>query len=660
MPYIEDDKMRLKKIQVTNFRSVDDSGEFDVDPVTCLVGKNEAGKSAILLALAALNPNKATPVTLDKERDYPRRNLVRYTQIHGEEDAVVVRTIWQLDESEIQVIAEEVGEHALTSQLVEVSRRYGKGIEVNAELNDSATVKHHLDLFALNAPERSMLKSPETIDQLIEVLNGLPSPTQKHLRLQEYLEEDGEPSTRVQDHVIRALPSFMYVSSYDRMDGAIQIEETRRKIETGQIDYNEHRGSRLFVDFLEYAGVPLDSITNVSTYETFNAMLQASSTNITDQILEYWSQNPDLDVEVRIDEARSDDPPPFNEGTIARARIKNNLHRVDTPFSERSAGFVWFFSFLVKFAQVKNAGGPVVLLLDEPGLSLHGKAQGDLLRFIDDKLAPFHQVVYSTHSPFMVPADKLQRVRIIEDKVDRTKTPRKSYGTKVSQDVLEVEADTLFPLQGALGYEATQTLFVGEHTLLVEGPSDILYLQALSGALKVRDRTGLDSRWTMCPAGGIDRIMPFVSLFARGLHVAVLTDLAHGAKGKVNRIRKSDILRAGHFYTVADFIDAPEADIEDIFDSKVYAEIVNRSYALPESHRVTTETLDQDTSTTRLVKKVEAMFNIMPESIPVYDHYTPAAWLIRNPDMLTGESEAIRRTLSVAERIFEAVNSLLE
>ena len=653
--------MRLQKIQVTNFRSVDDSEEFDVDPVTCLVGKNEAGKSAILLALAALNPNEATPVTLDKERDYPRRNLVRYKQIHGNEDAVVIRTIWELDEGEIQVIAKDVGEDVLTSPLVEVSRRYGTKIEVSAQLNYLAAVTHHLDLFALNASERSMLKSPKTTDQLIEALNRLQSPTEKHSRLQQYLSERGNATTQVRDRVICALPSFMYVSSYDRMDGAIQIEETRGRIETEEIDYAEHRGSRLFVDFLEYAGVAIDAITNVSTYETFNAMLQAASTNITEQILEYWSQNPDLDVEVRIDEARPGDPPPFNQGTIARARIKNNLHRVDTPFSERSAGFVWFFSFLVKFAQVKNTGGAVVLLLDEPGLSLHGKAQGDLLRFIDDKLAPSHQVIYSTHSPFMVPADKLYCVRIVEDKVDVTKTPRRSSGTKVSQDILEVEADTLFPLQGALGYEATQTLFVGEHTLLVEGPSDILYLQALSSALATRGRTKLDSRWTMCPAGGIDRIMPFVSLFAgKDLHVAVLSDEARGAKGKVNKIRQSDILRAGHFYTVADFIDEPEGDIEDIFDSETYAEIVNCSYALPKPHRVTVEKLNQDTSTTRLVKKVEAMFNVMPETIPVYDHYTPAAWLIRNPDMLTGESEAIQRTLSVAERIFETVNSLLD
>ena len=653
--------MKLRKVLVTHFRSVDNSEEFDVGPVTCLVGKNEAGKSAILLALAALKPNEATPVTLDKERDYPRRNLTRYKQIHGDEEAVAIRTTWELDRAEMEAIAEEVGQGVVESPLVEVSRRYATGIEVSAQLNHVAAVEHHYGLFALNAPERSMLKSPKTVAELIEVLKDLETPKEKHQRLLEHLSEQGDAHDRVEKLVIAALPSFTYVSSYDRMAGAIQIEETKRRIGTGEIERDELRGSRLFVEFLDYAGVAIDEITDISTYETFNARLQAASTDITDQILEYWSQNPDLDVEVKIDQARSGDLPPFNSGTIARARIHNRLHRADTPFSERSAGFVWFFSFLVKFAQVKNAGDQVVLLLDEPGLSLHGKAQADLLRFIDDKLAPSHQVIYTTHSPFMVPVDKLERVRIVEDKVDRTTTRPLSAGAKVSQDVLRVEADTLFPLQGALGYEATQTLFVGKHTLLVEGPSDILYIQALSAALKERGRTALDLRWTLCPAGGIDRIMPFVSLFAgKELHIAVLSDEARGQKGKVERIRRSDILQAGHFYTVADFIDAAEGDIEDFFDPELYAGIVNRSYALPESHRVTVEKLDQDTSTPRVVKKVEAMFKLMPEPIPMFDHYSPAAWLIRNPDVLLSESEAIERTLSVAERAFETYNRLLD
>lgn len=72
--------MKLVEAHVTNFRSAENSEAFKVEQVTCLVGKNEAGKSAILLALAALNPHPSTPVVFDRERDYPRRHLTAYAQ----------------------------------------------------------------------------------------------------------------------------------------------------------------------------------------------------------------------------------------------------------------------------------------------------------------------------------------------------------------------------------------------------------------------------------------------------------------------------------------------------------------------------------------------------------------------------------------------------
>ena len=653
--------MKLNQVQVKHFRSVNDSGTFDIDSVTCLVGKNEAGKSALLMALAALNPHPATPVAMEKERDYPRSNLTRYKDLHGDEEAVVVRTIWQLGQSEIEAIESEIGKNVLESKLVEVCRRYGNEIEVCAKLDHESALENEIGMVAFSASERSALRSPKTIDELAEALENLEAPKEKHSQLLNRLRQKGDESSRVSKIVIEALPTFMYVSSYDRMEGAIQINSIQRQLEYGELDAESHRGSKLFLEFLDYAGVPIDEITQVSTYETFNALLQAASTTITEQLLEYWTQNPYLDVKVTIDQARPNDPPPLNRGTIARARIINNLHKVDTPFSERSAGFVWFFSFLVKFAQVRNNGHPVILLLDEPGLSLHGRAQGDLLRFIDSELAPSHQVIYSTHSPFMVPPDKLSQVRIVEDKLDSQSTrPRKSLGTTVSQDVLRVGSDTLFPLQGALGYEATQSLFVGKHMLLVEGPSDILYLQALSHELRNRGRSGLDSRWTLCPAGGIDRIMPFVSLFVgKDLHIAVLSDEAAGYKGKISRIRQSDVLQADHFFTVADFVEADEGDVEDLFEAETFAEIINNSFELEGSDRITVEMLENDDSTPRLVKKVGAKFKLLPATIQMFDHYTPAAWLIQHPEFLNAESDALEKTLSLAERIFTKYNSLL-
>ena len=209
--------------------------------------------------------------------------------------------------------------------------------------------------------------------------------------------------------------------------------------------------------------------------------------------------------------------------------------------------------------------------------------------------------------------------------------------------------------------KTSQSLFVGEHTLLVEGPSDILYLKVFSSELKARKRTALDPRWTLCPSGGIDRIVPFVSLIAgKNLHIAVLSDEAQGAKGKVEKIRQSEILQAGHFYTVADFISQAEADIEDIIDAELYVEIVNRGYALEDPYRITAEGVNQNTSTPRIVKKVEAAFRIMPDAIPMFDHYTPADWLIRNSDVLSTKTDEVERTLSIAERVFETFNGLLE
>ena len=653
--------MYLKSIQVTNFKSVEDSGEFDIAPVTCLVGKNESGKSAILLALASLNPHNATLLNLDRERDYPRRLLTQYDSIHGNDGAIAISTKWELTDSDAQKVEDQIGNGVLKSNQVTVFRRYERDIEIKANLDYKQAVELLYQRFALNAPERSVLGSPSNTYELIKSLETLESPTTKHQELLQHLKAKGTVTVQLRRLISEMLPSFMYVASYDRMDGAIQLEHTNELIQNDQLDHDDHQGIKLFCEFLEYAGVSIDDIVNARRYETFTAKLQAASNNITDQILEYWTQNPDLDVLVKVEQARPDDPPPFNDGTIARARIQNQLHRVDTPFSERSAGFVWFFSFLVKFAQIKDDESPVILLLDEPGLSLHGKAQADLLRFFEEKLVPNHQIIYSTHSPFMVPASAFDRVRIVEDKIAEQGTRRTSLGTKVREDVLELEPDTLVPLQGALGYEITQSLFVGEHTLLVDGPSDVLYLQALSAVARSHNKSGLDNRWTLCPAGGIDKIMPFVSLFAGNrLHVAVLSDISCGDKRKLTRITESSVLQAGHLFTIADFIDATEGDIEDLFDPELYIQIVNLAYALEGSHILTIDKVNSvDLTTTRMVKRVEALFRLMPDTIPIFNHFTPASWLISNLGALEEKPEALARTLSVAEKVFDEYNALL-
>src|SRR5690606_7734051 len=139
------------------------------------------------------------------------------------------------------------------------------------------------------------------------------------------------------------------------------------------------------------------------------------------------------------------------------------------------------------------------------------RAQKDFLRFINERLAVNgRQVIFTTHSPFMVEPGRLERARLVEDKGTE-------HGTKVSKDVMSTDADTLFPLQGALGYDLAQHLFINEHNLVVEGTSDLTYISVISDFLKENSRTGYDDKWSVVPVGGADQIPTFVALLGNHL-----------------------------------------------------------------------------------------------------------------------------------------------
>ena len=443
------------------------------------------------------------------------------------------------------------------------------------------------------------------------------------------------------------------------MSGMVAIQKLQQDKENNTVSI----GDKIFLDFLEYAGTTLEELLNADRREALKATCEAASNEITEEIFQFWSQNNALEVVIEIDTGKPKDPPPFNTGMVADIRIRNTNHKATLPLSERSAGFVWFFSFLAQFKQLKKTPGNrnAVVLLDEPGLTLHGKAQGDLLRYIVERLLPDHQVIFTTHSPFMVPMDRLADVRIVEDVIVEQKGKRPEIkGTKVRSDVLEVDGDTLFPLQGALGYEVTQSLFIGTNTWLVEGPSDILYLQVLSQALIKRKREGIDKKWTLCPSGGIDKIAPFVRLFGgNGINVVVLSDIANGDKTKIENLKRANILKAGHFYTCADFTDQSESDVEDLFEPELFIKMLNNAYALPKLNAITLKALKEVDSTPRLVKRVEELFKLMPPSISEFDHFGTARWLLENPSILDSDSPSVNATLDRFEKLFKTFNALI-
>jgi predicted ATP-dependent endonuclease of OLD family len=234
------------------------------------------------------------------------------------------------------------------------------------------------------------------------------------------------------------------------------------------------------------AGITTEELENPDSYEEIKAELEAVSLDISNKVFKYWKQNSQLQVEFDV-KTDPNEEAPFNSGANLYIRVKNLEHGVSVPFDQRSKGFVWFFSFIVWFNSVQNRIGTdkeLVLLLDEPGLSLHGLAQADFLHYIDD-LSKEHQILYTTHSPFMIDSEKLHQVRTVEDV--------KGKGTVVSGSLSSTDKRTLFPLQAGLGYSLAQNLFIGAKNVLVEGPADLIFWKYFSTLLEQDGRTSLDS-----------------------------------------------------------------------------------------------------------------------------------------------------------------------
>ena len=277
------------------------------------------------------------------------------------------------------------------------------------------------------------------------------------------------------------MPKFLYFDEYYQLAGHENLDALLKRRDSGKLQPKDHP----LLGLINLARMDLKGLLQAERTVEVTNKLEAAGNQLTKQVLKYWSQNKHLKMRFDVREARSGDPEGMTSGYNIWGQVYDEVHWATTSLGSRSKGFVWFFSFLAWYEDVKRDKKDLILLFDEPGLSLHGRAQADLLSYFETELKPHHQVIYTTHSPFMVDAAHLERVRIVQDAgIDATEAlERDEDGTKVLANVFDGSQDSLFPLQGALGYDIHQSLFVGPNSLVVEGAADLLYLQIMSGRL---------------------------------------------------------------------------------------------------------------------------------------------------------------------------------
>ncbi len=638
--------MKLKSVRVNLFRNILDSTEVSIQPdVTCLVGKNESGKTAFLQALWRLRPARGNP-NFSVPDHYPAW-LEKRHRLEGR-DLNAVRAIeatFAWESADREAVEEKFGASIVPQKSdLRLWNTYANEVGWEPGCDESKAVEN-------------LIADHEIPDDLKKTFTGITSMTelQKVIASQSKVQAE-EPVALAALQALEAgrkallgdksfngvlwsiadsrLPKFFYFSEYSRLPYTVKIKHIL-SADVANLNESEATAKAL----LDLGGAEQEYLENPD-YERRKRELENVANALTEDVLKYWSQNRELRVLPEITQITEQRP----NGQHAvldelKIRIYDNRHSLSLPFTDHSAGFQWFFSFLAAFTKYEYQEPPVIILLDEPAVGLHAKAQADFLHFIEQRLTRRCQVIYTTHSPFMVQPGHLERVRIVEDR-------GKDEGSIASSDVLSRDPDTLFPLQGALGYDLVQHLFVAEHNLVVEGTSDYTYLRLISDYLSAQGgRVSLDPKWSIVPVGGADAVPTFVALLGNHLNVTVVLDSRKEGNQRLYRLAADKGLDKKRIILIGDVFGKNLADVEDVFSVGEYLELYNKAFA---SSVKETDLKGTDSIVSRIARYL---------GVDRFDHGRPADALLRERDTFLpklGED-----TLKRFEALFERINKTL-
>lgn len=649
--------IKLKKIEILKFKSFTSPQKIVVEnDLTVLVGMNESGKTSVLECLAKTNYFESDEkFTFNQTLDYPRKEKKAIDR--SGEDPKAIICVYELSDEIINLIEEEVGKGSwIGTKEIEITSRYSGNKLIGGVQIDFEKFIAHLNIIGLADELIIRLKQTKSKEEF-EALKVSYSDCSENLEIfSKYFSKSSQWQTFIEAYVYREiisknLPKFIYYDEYYQLPSRIVLESLISEEEEITDELKTAKA------LLELAEIDIEELITADDFEEYIAELEATEATISDTLFEFWSANKNLNIEFKIDKklrkvkrnvsihgySQEVDDIQIAEHVLD-IRVKNSKTRVSLPLQNRSKGFNWFFSFLVWFNKIQaDNNSTYILLLDEPGLNLHATAQADLLNFLES-LTDRYQIIYTTHSPFMVQADRLHRVRTVFSDLDTS---------IVTDSIQQKDPNTLFPLQAALGYDIAQNLFISKKNLLVEGVSDLMYLTQISEYLKSIDRIGLNDDITIVPSGGLDKVASFISLL-RGSKLSIFCLLDsftdQKAKSKLDRMISEKIIADKNIKFFHEFLeDRVKADIEDIFSIDEYLKLFNLSFK--EQYSEINET-NLDSNIEGILSQINKVINK-----PRFNHYLPA----KSFTMSTEYCEQLsKETLERFENIFKEVNKQLK
>lgn len=584
--------MKLTAFHIENYRCIQDSGWVEVDDIAVIVGKNESGKTSLLKALWKFNPFHKAQYDLDREWPRGRRR-------DKSPDKIVSTVRFEFSPEEIALV-EDIHESAKGITGVEIKKNYRGGYLYTflpQNPNDDHDISWVVSLLeeklgkvsehcsahfksqygtafkALADDVRENGGSKQAIAKLPEFKNRYPSFVQHDIdnRTVQTLHQTVDtvvadlkatPIRQAIDAIHERLPTFIYMDDYKIFRGSAQLDEVKQR--------KDSRGSQALtsedetlITIMEMAGLDLDEqVAKGQAEDKEQRMLDLddASLSLTNEIASRWSQKK---YEVRFEA----------DGQHFITWVKDVGATGLVPLEDRSKGFQWFFSFdMMLMYETKGKFENAIILLDEPGLHLHAAAQTDLLKRMK-AYAEKNQLIYTTHLPFMIEFTRLENIHVSEE------FPKE--GVKVHKNWATADKDSRFTLQAALGLSWSQSLFVGQYNLVVEGVTDFWFLTTISTLLRDAGQNGLDEQLVVTPVGGASKAAyAGTILHGQKLEVAVLLDSDREGRTAYEQLVKQWIVEAKHVLCLGEVLGVKDQrTLEDLFEPAYYVAHVNAAYA---------------------------------------------------------------------------------
>ena len=629
--------MTLKRFRVMNFRSIMDSGWIDCDDVTSLVGINEAGKSNVILALWKLKPVRDGEI--DTLHDMPTKEYSSWRSTP--EKIVFISADFELDSTLVDKVVSLCKCDRTAAAVVNIKRRYDgkylvsfpnykKNQSIDAAIvikivSDAATQLNSLkektkaeagikDKVAASYKDILSLLSEKTVlteTALDEIEEKYPTGitqsatseiypnlknTQKAIANAFAVLNPVNPTdnSEARKLMLSEMPSFVYYSNYGNLDAQIYLPHAIKWLnneEVAGIDIGAKvRTLRVLFDFvklnpqevLDLGKDPVKIVRDAYGRETETQptdeeikkateqkaaraiLLNSASTDLTRKFREWWKQGN------YIFRFQAD-------GEFFKIWVSDDKRPEEIELERRSTGLQWFLSFFLIFlVESQEAHKGAILLLDEAGQSLHPLAQKDLIAFFDN-LAKTNQLIYTTHSPFLVDTSNIDRAKVVYS--DDNGLTVVSSDLRAADDKLNEKS--IYAVHAALGLSVSDILLQGCQPIIVEGPSDQHYFNAIKLYLIRNKKYTPNMELVFMPSGGVRGVAGVVSIVSGkdGELPLVILDADGSGKGAREKLQ-SNLYKhnTDAIIDVGEFLNFDNGEVEDLLPPNLMIRQVNRLF----------------------------------------------------------------------------------